>query len=325
MRGALRALLLVVVLALPSVATAQPAGRVPRIGIIAENSSAERFVQAFREGLRQLGYTEGRTIEIEYRQANATLERVSELSTELVARKCEVLVVGGTASARAARTVTDTVPIVFTSVGDPVGVGLVASLARPGGNVTGVSNLTSDLNSKQLELLKASVPSLSRVAVLYNPANTSAAGPGLDSIRAAARTLGLELRLFEVRQRNELAGLLPGIVSERAGAVLATSDPVVGFELAELARLTTHHRLPAIYSRREFAELGGLLSYGPSFADNYRRAAMFVDKILKGARPAELPVERPTRFELVANLGAARRLGLTLPPTVLERADEVLR
>jgi putative ABC transport system substrate-binding protein len=306
------------------VAEAQPTGKLPRIGMISEFSPEHPFLAAFRQGLRDLGYTEGRNIVVEYRHAHGVLDRVSNLAAELVRLKVEILVVGGTTSAQLAKAQTTTVPIVFATSGDPVSSGLVASLAHPGGNATGLSILSPELSGKQLELLKAAVPNGSRVTVLYNPVNP-AAGDALKATREAARTLSLELQLLEVRQPKELPGAFSALTGWRAAALLVLPDPVFGNELAQISRLAADNRLPALYVRREFAEAGGLLAYGPSFSDNYRRAATYVDKILKGAKPADLPVQQPTKFELVVNLKTAKALRLTIPQSVLLRADEVIQ
>jgi len=320
---AVRFLMLLTLLVAPLAAEAQPAGKLPRIGLISEFSPAHPFLAAFRQGLRDLGYTEGRNIVVEYRHAHGVLDRVSTLAAELVRLKVEILVVGGTKSSQLAKAQTTTVPIVFVTAGDPVGSGLVASLAHPGGNVTGISILSPELSGKQLELLKAAVPNGSRVTVLYNPVNP-AAGDALKATRGAARALSLELQLLEVRQPKELLGAFSALTGWRAAALLVLPDPVFGNELAQISKLAAHNRLPALYVRREFAEAGGLLAYGPSFSDNYRRAATYVDKILKGATPADLPVEQPTKFELVINLKTAKALGLTIPPSLLQRADQVI-
>jgi putative ABC transport system substrate-binding protein len=289
-------------------------------------SGSPGLLAAFRQGLRELGYVEGRSVVIEARDARGVLDRTPQLVAELLGLRVDILVTSGTAATRAAMAQTTTVPIVFASVGDPVGSGLVASLARPGGNVTGLSNLVTELGGKQLELLKAAVPQVSRVAVLYNPVTRAAGtGAGLDRTREAARTLGLELKVWEVREPKELTTAFEALTAWRAGAVLALFDPVFGAELAQLARLAAQHRVPAMYARREFATHGGLLSYGPSFPDIYRRAATYVHRILKGAKPADLPVEQPTKFELVINLKTAKALGLAIPPAVLARADEVIQ
>jgi putative ABC transport system substrate-binding protein len=312
------------VLCAPLGTEAQTAAKVPRIGVLGERSPADPFLEAFRQGLRDLGYAEGVNIAIEYRYLHGALDRVSDLAGELIRLKCDVLLVGGTVAARAAKAQTTTVPIVFTLAGDPAGSGLVSSLAHPGGNATGLSNVTSELSGKQLELLKAMVPRLARVVILYNPSNP-AARSALNGAREAAPKLALDLQAWEVRRRTDLVSAFSAPGFRRAEAVLALSDPVIGNELAQMSDLAVKHRLPAIYVRREFPVAGGLLAYGPSFSHNYRRAATYVDRILKGAKPADLPVEQPTRFELVINLKTAKALGLTIPQSVLLQADEVIQ
>lgn len=258
--------------------------RVPRIGLIGEQSAADPFVAAFREGLHDLGYVEGRNVVVDLQYAQGALDRVPRLAAELIRRKVDVLVVGGTVSAQSAGKATTSVPIVFALAGDPVGSGLVSSLGHPGGNITGISNLSPGLLPKQLELLRAAAPRVSRVGILYNPANP-ATTPALEETREAARSMGVELQVLEVRRADELPGALAALDRWRAGGLLAVSDPVVGSHLRELSLEAVRHRLPAMYSRREFVEAGGLMAYGPSYEDNYRRAATYVDKILKGARP----------------------------------------
>ena len=318
---------LILLLALPKpivpIAEAQPARKIPRVGVIGEISPTHPFVAEFRQGLRELGYIESQSIVVEYRDAHGALDRVPNLAVELIRLKVDVLVVGGTESARLVKAQTATVPIVFVTSGDPVGSGLVASLARPGGNATGMSILSPELSAKQLELLKAAVPQVSRIAVIYNPVNPSA-GATLNETREAARSLGVELQVFAVRHRNELATAFSALTGWRAGALLVLPDPVFGNELAQIAKLAAKSHLPAMYTRREFVEAGGLLAYGPSFSDNYRRAASYVDKILKGANPADLPVQQPIKFELVINRKAAKTLGSTIPQAVLLQADQVI-
>ena len=317
-------ILILGLLVVPLAAHAQQPAKVPRVGVLRERTPPDPSVAAFRQGLRELGYTEGQNILIEERYAYGVVDRFPTLAAELLGLNVDVLVVGGTVAAQAAKARTSTVPIVFTLPGDPVGTGLVASLARPGGNATGLSSFGSGLGGKHLELLKMAVLQVTRVAVLYNPVNP-AAGLTLHETREAARALGVELHVLEVRQLNALARVFAALTAWRAEALLTISDPVIGNELAQLAQLAAEHRLPAIYTTRGFAEVGGLLSYGPSFTDNYRRAATYVDKILKGAKPADLPVEQPTKFEFVINLKTAQALGLTLSPTFLSLADEVLK
>jgi putative tryptophan/tyrosine transport system substrate-binding protein len=297
--------------------------KVYRIGVMAESASVDPWLQAFREGLRERGYTEGVNIVIEQRNLDGSLDRAPAVAAALIQLKVDVLVVGGAVTVQAARAQTTTIPIVFTTVGDPVRAGLVTSVARPGGNVTGLSNVNPELNSKQLELLKLAVPESSRLAVLHNPGNPLASGT-LTRLRETARALSIELDVFEVSLRGELPRVFSALSTRRVGGVLAVSDPVVGSEVVLLAQLASKHRLPAIYARKEFAESGGLLAYGPSFSDIYRRAAAYVDKILRGATPAELPVEQPTKFEFVINLKTAKALGLTIPPSLLLRADQVI-
>lgn len=309
------------IFAAPLAIDAQPTGKLPRVGVIGERLSNDPFLTAFRQGLRDLGYIEDQNIVIDYRYADGVGDRFPVFAVELTRHNVDVLVVGGTLAARSAKVATATVPIVFTVVGDPVAAGLVASLAHPGGNATGLSNIVSELSAKQLELLKAAVPRISRVALLHNPLNS---GPALTGAREAALALALELEVIEVSLPNELPRVFSTLTGRHADAVLALSDPVFGNE-AQLARLAAEHRLPAMYARREFALAGGLLSYGPNFSDNYRRAASYVDKILKGAKPGDLPVEQPTTFEFVINLKTARALKLTIPQSVLSRADEVIQ
>jgi putative tryptophan/tyrosine transport system substrate-binding protein len=322
-RAALAVLLAFGILA-PAGAFAQQPPRAPRVGVIGERSASDPFLAAFRRGMSKLGHVDGRNITIEYRYAQGALDQVPRLAAELVDLKVDVLVVGGTVSTQSAMKFSRSVPIVFTTVGDPVGSGIVVSLARPGGNVTGLSSFTFELGGKQLELLHAAVPRLSRVTVLYNPLN-SAAKAGIDTIKPAADTLGIELQLVEVRQPDKLAGAFSALTPWRPGGLLVLSDPVFGGQLPRLAKLAAAQRLPAIYLRSEFAEAGGLLAYGPSFADNYRRAATYVDKILKGTKPADLPVEQPTKFDLAVNLKTARTFGLTLPQELVGRADQIIQ
>jgi len=323
-RVALAALLVLGLFVAPLAVKAQPVGKVPRIGVIGELSPADPFLAAFRQGLRELGYVEGKNIVVEYRYAHGMVDRIPEIVTELIRLKVDLLMVGGAAAARAAKAQTTTMPIVFALPGDPVGSGLVASLGHPGGNATGTSTLLPELSRKQLELLKAAVPRVSRVAVLYNSAGRPG-GLALEATREAARALTLDLQIIEIQRPNELESAFAAASAQRADAVLVLSAPIFGNELARLVELTAKHRLPAIYGRREFAEAGGLLAYGPSFPDNFRRAATYVDKILKGARPADLPVEQPTKVELVINLKAAKALGLTIPPSLVLRADDVIQ
>src|SRR5215467_9752753 len=319
---------LAVVLALsilaPLAAEAQPAGRLPRVGVIWEGATLPSSATGFGQGLRELGYTEGQNIIVEYRHTAGRSDQFPKFATELIALGVDVLVVRGTVSAQSAKAVTSTVPIVFALAGDPVGSGLVASLARPGGNATGLSNLVSELSGKQLEILKAAAPQVSRIGVLYNPVNP-ASRVALEEARASARTLAVALEVQEIRQPDELARAFSVLRARRAGALLVVSDPVFsGAHVSEVLRLAVESRLPAIYGSRLFAEAGGLFSYGPSFIDNLRRAAGYVDKILKGAKPADLPVQQPTKIEFVINMKSAKALRLNVPQSLLLRADAII-
>jgi putative ABC transport system substrate-binding protein len=303
------------------------AGKVHRIGYLGSGSSTSNphLPGAFRQGLRDLGWIEGQNIVIEYRFADGHLDRLPALAAEVVRLKVDIIAASPTPAALAAKNATGTIPIVFTSVPDPVGLGLVASLARPGGNVTGLTySVGFNIFGKDLELLKEAVPKARRVAVLSNPASPSHPLT-MSAIRDAARSLGLPLRLVEARGPDDFDGAFAAMAKERVGALFVVTDPAFIPYRARLAELTTKHRLPSIFTQREDAEAGALMSYGPSLSDIYRRAATYVDKILKGAKPADLPVEQPTKFELVINLKTARAIGLTLPQSLVQRADEVIR
>jgi len=303
---------------------AQQAAKISRIGVIGERLATDSFVVAFREALRELGYIEGQNVVVEFRSTSGSLDRVPEIARALVRMPVDVLVVGGGVSAQHAMAVTKTVPIVFTLVGDPVGAGLVASLARPGGNATGMSNMQSELGAKQLELLKAFAPRITRVVVMYNPGSLITP-PTLRGVEDTARSLNVELLPVEVRHSDEVARALSAPQMKHADALLALSDPVFGTQLTRIALVAAKLRLPAAYSRREFATAGGLLAYGPNFEDNYRRAAIYVDKILKGAKPGDLPVQQPNKLELIINRKTAKALGLTIPQSLLLLADEVIQ
>jgi putative ABC transport system substrate-binding protein len=321
--GMLIMALVIAAVSSPLTTWAQSRTKIPKVGVIGERGQADPFLDAFRQGLREVGYTDGHNIAVEYRYAGGMIDRVSKLVADLVRVEVDVIVVGGTGSAQAARTVTAKVPLVFVLPGDPVSSGLVASLARPGGNATGMSTLLPDLSRKHLELLKAVTPKATRVAVLKNPLDPIH-GPAVTAAQEAAGILALELKTFEVRQASELPQAFSAMSAWRANALLVLSGPLFGSQLGQVASLARDKRLPGIYVRREFAEVGGLLAYGPSFPDNWRRAAIYVHKILNGARPADLPVEQPAKVELVINMKTAAALGLTMPSSVLLRADEVL-
>jgi len=307
----------------PYTAGAQQAPKVPRIGVLWPTSPSPR-IDEFRAGLRELGYVEGRTIEIEYRYAKGDLDRLPELAAELVQLKVDVIVALNTFAARPARDATGTIPIVMVS-GDPVGTGLVASLARPGRNVTGLSFFSPELGAKQLELLKELLPGLTRVGILWN-ADGPARVQEFERTEVAAQTLGVTIHSLEVRTRSpDLEGAFIAASQGQAGALLTLGSPLTLSHLTQIAELAARSRLPSVFDSRVFVEAGGLASYGPRFADLYRRAAGYVDRILKGAKPADLPVEQPARFELVINLKTAKALGLTIPPSILLRADDVIR
>ena len=311
----------------PLPADAQPTGMVHRIGYLASGSSsaAAAVIEAFRQALRELGWVEGRNIVIDYRFAEGRFDRLPDLAAELVRLKVDLIVAAPTPAAVAARNATATIPIVMINVGDPVGLGLIASLARPGGNVTGLSfSVGLELFGKQLELLKETVPKVRRVAILSNPGNPSHA-LAISNIKVAARSLGVQLQLLEARGPDGLDAAFAAMAKERVGALLVVSDTMFGIHRARLADLAAKNQVPSMHGTRQNVEAGGLIYWGPNFPDQWRRAATFVDKILKGAKPADLPVQQPTKFELVINLKTAKALGLTIPQSLLLRADEVIR
>ena len=313
-------------LAAPLAADAQQAGKVPRIGFLGNSTAAleANLVGPFREGLRDLGYVEGRNILIEYRWAEGKYERFPALVAELIALKVDVIVTAGTPAALAVKKAAPSVPLVMAAVGDPIGVGLVASLARPGGNSTGLTAIAPELEGKRLELLREVVPKLSHIAVLWNPDNPFQAD-SLKETRAAAQVLGIKVQLLGVRTPEELPAAFAAILRERPGALLVLADRIFLHNRVSIVDFEAKHRLPGVYAYRELVEAGGLMSFGPSYAGMHRRAAYYVDKILKGAKPGDLPVEQPTKFELVINLRAAKALGLTIPPSLRLRADEVIQ
>ncbi len=310
-------------LAVTLAAHAQPVGKAARIGILtpASEASTPRF-EAFRHGLRDLGYVEGQNVTLEYRLAERD-DQLRDLATALVQLKVDIIVVWGTPSAKAAQQATRTIPIV-AGMGDPVEMGLVASLARPGGNITGVSVQMAETAGKRLELLKAAVPQASRVAVLWNAANPNKALEWQET-HIAAQALGVTLQSVEVRTPDDLERAFAALTRGRADALITLAEAITVMHRRQIADFTTKNRLPMMASQREFVEAGGLMSYGFRPRDLYRHLAVFVDKILKGAKPADLPVEQPMQFELVINLKTAKALGLTMPPTLLFQADEVIQ
>jgi len=312
----------------PLVGEAQPAPSVPRIGFLAPNLptdlGAVRFLQGFRQGLRELGYAEGQNIAIEYRWAEGKYDRLPGLAAELVRLKVNLIVAGTPPAVQAAKQATDTIPIVMATVADPVAMGFVSSLAHPGGNITGLSSIQSDLVGKRLEVLKEVVPKVSLVALLGNPANPNYA-PLVQQAQDSSRKLGVRLQSMEARDPSAIDNAFASVTTARAGAVLVVGDPMLLDHRTRIADHAVRRRLPTVAGSNEFVEAGVLLAYGPSLSEGYRRAATFVDKILKGAKPGDLPVEQPTKFELVINLKTAKALGLTIPQSVLLRADQVIQ
>ena len=314
-------------LATPRIAGSQPVGKVYRVGYLSAGSGTmgSPYAQAFRQELRGLGWVEGQSIVIEYRSAEGQFDQLPALAAEVVRLKVDVIVATPTPAVLAAKSATGTIPIVGVSLVDPVRLGLIQSLARPGGNVTGVSySVGAEIFGKDLELLREAVPKVRRVAVLSNPDGPSQPLT-LENITVAARSLGLQLLPVGARGPGEFNGAFATMVKQHAEALFVVTDPTYIAHRARLADLATRNRLPSIFTQRADVEAGGLMSYGPSFIAMYQRAAYYVDKILKGAKPADLPVEQPTKFELVINLKTARALGLTIPPAVLARADQVIQ
>jgi len=316
-------------LAAPLAAEAQQAGKVPRVGYLSPLSGSDPQIQrgldVFRQALRELGWVEGQNIAIEYRWAEGKYERLPDLATELVRLKVDVIVtVGGVPPAQAAQRATKAIPIVASGTADPVAAGLVASLAWPGGNITGPAIISDELVAKELELLREVVPKVSRVAVLWNPANPGNALQ-LRAAEAAGRILGMRLQPLEARGPGEIDRAFAAMARERAGALLVLLDSMLLDQRERIADLAAKNRLPAVYGLRRHAEAGGLMAYGANLRDLLRHSAIYVDKILKGAKPADLPVEQPTKFELVINLKTAKALGLTIPQSLLQRADELIQ
>ena len=324
-RSALTAVLALGLLAAPLTAEAQRAGKVPVIGVMEGPAPGlnQPVREAFRQGLEQHGWVEGRNLVIEYRSAEGRTERFPELVAELVRLKVSVILVAGEPMIIAARQATATIPIVMAAVGDPVGRGFVASLARPGGNITGVSNMAVEMTGKWVELLKEAVPKATKVAALRNPANPTHEVFWRQT-QEAARALGVQAQSAEAKTVEEIDLAFAAMAKERAGALIVFPDPLFNGSRVKVAALAERYRLPSLTMFRESADAGALMSYGPSILDNYRRAAGFVDRILKGAKPADMPVEQARQFELVINLKTAKALGLTIPPSLLARADHVI-
>jgi len=309
-------------------AAAQQTKKVYRIGYLSAQDPARESAraEAIRLALRERGHIEGQNIAIEYRYAEGKQDRFPELAAELVRLKVDIIVVaGGNILVQAAKSATKTIPIIMAGGSDPVEAGIVESLARPGGNVTGVTNLDRELGGKRLELLKEAVPKLTRVAVLYNPNNPSIVRDVKEVLPVAVRALGLTLRSWEVRDANGFDKVFAALNKERPDGLYVTSSPLMNANGKRIAGLALKSRLPSVYSNREAVEAGGLMYYGADLVDSYRRVAYYVDRILKGAKPADLPVEQPTKFELVINLKTAKQIGLTIPQSLLYRADKVIK
>ncbi len=309
-------------------ATAQQPKKVPRIGYVSGSGDANNpgpYVEAFRQGLRDLGYIEGKNILVEYRYAEGKQDRIPSIVAELVQLKVDVVVAAALPAIRAAKQATKTIPIVMVTTQDPVATGLVDSLARPGGNITGLTRLTRDLNGKRLELLKEVVPEISRVGVLMD-ANMIDRVPAFKDYETTARVLKIQLQSLEVRGPDpDFDAAFQAAAKGRVSALITITDALLNRYPKRIADLAIKKRLPSMYERSEYVEAGGLVSYAASDAESFRRAAFYVDKILKGAKPADLPVEQPTKFEFVINLKTAKQIGLTIPPNVLVRADRVIK
>jgi len=311
-------------IAVPLGARAQPVGRVYRIGILEPISAAQNAanLNALRNGLRDLGYVEGRNLIIEYRSADGRAERFPDLAAELVRLKVDLIVTRGTPAARAAKSATETIPVVMATMGDPRSI--VASFARPGGNITGVTTFSTELTAKQIQILKELVPNLSRLALVHNMDNP-AAPPEWEEVKAAAKSLGLQAELFDVRNKDDLSRAFDLAVRQRVGALVIGADGLMQANQQLIVDLAARNKLPGVYPNREFVEAGGLIAYAVNYPDLYFRFAALIDKILKGAKPGEIPVEQPTKFELVINLKTAKMLGLTVAQSLRLRADEVIQ
>ena len=307
-------------------AEAQQPAKIARIAFLGatQASAITARIDGFRKSLRELGYVEGQNIFIEYRWADGRAERLPDLAAELVSLRPDVIVTGSPQGAVAANKATTTIPIIFVGIGDPVGLGIVATLARPGGNVTGLTNFVVDLSGKRLELLKETVPKLSAIAVFWNPLNPGNR-PALKETEVAAQSYGIKSLALEVRSPKDFEGAFQVAASGRVQALIPLPDPLMTAQFKRISDFETKSRLPTMYSSSEFVEAGGLMSYAPDYLTMYRRGATYVDKILKGVKPADIPVEQPMKLELAINLKAAKQIGLTIPPNVLVRADRVIR
>jgi putative ABC transport system substrate-binding protein len=308
----------------PLAARAQESGKIPRIGYLSSRSRLSLFDHNFLQALHGLGYVEGKNIFVEYRFAGGKFKKLSTLASELVRLNVDVIVARVTQASLAAKAATKTIPVVMLAVSDPIASGLVTSLARPGGNITGTSSQTAEVQGKSLDLLKQIVPKLRRVAVLWNPANAIFQAQMLQAAKEAAVALDLELHEFGARDANDLDGAFEAISNSRVDALMVLGDPTLVAYKGRIIDFAARHHLPAIYGTEDHAEAGGLITYGPDYAAQFRRGAYYVDKILKGTKPTDLPVEQPTKFELAINLKTANALGLRIPPALLIRADKVI-
>ena len=313
------------ILATIHLAEAQQPKKVPRIGfLLATSPGPDPRIEGFRQGLRELAYVEGKNIAIEWRYAEGKEDLVPTLAAELVQLNVEIIVTDGTNVTRAAKNATKTIPIVMASDADPVGNGFVASLARPGGNVTGLTNLLAGLSGKRLELLKEAIPDISRVGILWNPENPSSVS-GFKETQEAARALAMQLQSLEVRSADDFAGAFRAATKAKARALTVVSDSLMFSNRRRLLELASNYKLPTMHTQSLWVDAGAMMSYGTNLPDLWRRAAVYVDKILKSAKPADLPVEQPTKFEFIINLKTAKQIGLTIPPNVLARADKVIK
>jgi ABC-type uncharacterized transport system substrate-binding protein len=307
----------------PRAAAAQKTGKVYRIGVLDPTPMALSVgnLDAFRQGMRELGYVEGQNFALEYRSPEGRANRFPDLAHELVRLKVDLILTRGTPAVTAAKSATRTIPIVMAASGDPVGVGVVTGLARPGGNVTGLSALTAELSGKRLQLLKEAIPGAQRVAAVLD---RGAPATQWRATEQAARSIGLQPQVFYLEKAEDLEPAFDGAAKQRADAVLVGLGAVIQNNIDHVVALAARHRLPSVFNSREFVVAGGLMAYGVSYPDSYRRAASYIDKILKGAKPADLPIEQPTKFELVINLRTAKALGLTIPPSLLARAEQLI-
>jgi putative ABC transport system substrate-binding protein len=326
MKNILGLLLISAVLGGVGIAEAQRSGKIPRIGFLGNSTAAleENLVGPFREGLRDLGYVEGKNIVVEYRWAEGNYDRFPALISELVAQKVDIIVTAGTPASLAVKKAAPSIPLVMIAVGDPIGTGLIASLAQPGGNITGLSSMAVDLEGKRLELLREVIPKLSHVAVFWNPASPFQVNSEKE-VQAAARAFKMKVLSLGVQAPEQFDNAFATIRRERPRALLVLADRLFLHNRARIMEFATKQRLPGVYAYVELVEAGGLMYYGPSYADMHRRAATFVDKILKGRKPSDLPVEQPMKFDFVINLKAAKQIGVTVPPNVLVRAGRVIR